>query len=557
MRLFLRTLFASALASVLVVSPGVSRDASASNHGTYVSGGTAVARADGQPVADEGSVVCDNGNGVGVGGLCLAFGGGNAVAIDDVAAGENVPYQVCVDNSGDGVCTSPDFGACADDVYFSHDDAGNFFNPVGPLPTGFRSGCSGGPWKGYVVFLCEGAHAVGAGAHTHAAVEGTGEVVTGGEGFGTFCGGTRIAQSRKPYTVGSGARYLSGGTAASRQNGKTVVDEGSVVCNNGDNVGVGGFCTSFGGGNAMAVFDAAAGTDVAFQVCVDNNGDGICTSPDFGTCADRVFFSHADNGAFYNPVGPLPAGFDPGCGARAWQGYVVFLCEGTHIEGITPHAHPATTGTGRVTTGGEGLGTFCGGSDAAPSRKRYRLDLSSSSNPCRLFATQNDDATGQVFQGFVQGSTAVADVSTVSVRCRVTVNGVTVAATPKGTGAGASTTFAQVSFGADETDVVRLCSDVSDGHSSRTTCSAATFTSVPGQATADLVAALAAQLGPIADPIACALLSGLAGNYGAVVVNAQGDVFVNGEAVLDCPPYDLGLESPLEGGAVRIVTAGF
>ena len=381
----LRTFVRVAVAASLVLTPGAVRSAAATPIGTettfgssarYVGGGTAVARADGQPLVDEGGVVCDDGNGVGVGGACLDFGGGNAVEIADEVAGENVPFQVCVDNSGDGVCTSPDNSLfCPDQVFFSHDDAGAFFNPVGPLPTGFSPGCAGGPWKGYVVMLCEGAHVVGTDAHSHAASSGTATVTSGGEGLGTFCGGMPVRPTRKPYTVGSGARYVAGGTAVVREDGQPTADEGSVVCNNGNNEGVGGFCTSFGGGDAMAVFDAAAQSDVAFQVCVDNDGDGFCTTPDTGPCADVVAFSHDDSGAFYNPVGPLPTGFSPGCGAGAWNGYVVFLCQGTHISGGVGHVHPATTGTGRVTSGGEGLGTFCGGSHAAPSRKRYQYGV--------------------------------------------------------------------------------------------------------------------------------------------------------------------------------------
>lgn len=43
-----------------------------------------------------------------------------------------------------------------------------------------------------------------------------------------------------------------------------------------------------------------------------------------------------------------------------------------------------------------------------------------------------------------------------------------------------------------------------------------------------------------ADPAACAVLKALAGSYacGTIVINSQGDVYVNGETQYDCPPYD-------------------
>ncbi|HWL37811.1 MAG TPA: hypothetical protein VNQ77_16615 [Frankiaceae bacterium] len=44
----------------------------------------------------------------------------------------------------------------------------------------------------------------------------------------------------------------------------------------------------------------------------------------------------------------------------------------------------------------------------------------------------------------------------------------------------------------------------------------------------------------VVDPLVCPVLASLAGDYVAVSVNSQGDVFVLGEPYWDCPPYDLG-----------------
>ncbi|HWL35159.1 MAG TPA: hypothetical protein VNQ77_03100 [Frankiaceae bacterium] len=573
----LRVRLAALTVACLTLVPGASPTASAAPGDTasYVSGGTAAARANGQTVVDEGTVVCDDGNGVGVGGFCLGFGGGDAVQVADATAGENVAFQVCVDNSGDGVCTSPDFGACADVVVFSHDDDGSFYNPVGPVPTGFAPGCAGGPWRGYVVFLCDGAHLAGADGHSHPATSGTGGVVSGGEGQGTFCGGTPIQQSRKPYTLGSGARYMSGGTAVVREDGQTTADEGSVVCNNGDNVGVGGFCVPFTGGNAVAVFDASLGEDVPFQVCVDNSGDGLCTSPESGPCADVIAFSHNDAGQFFNPLGPVPTGFAPGCGGGPWNGFVVFLCEGAHVQGGVPHPHTPTTGTGRVTTGGEGLGTFCGGSHAAPSRKRYttrpdadrlcQLGTSTDSSPEAPESTQTGFLSGgPVNRNGTLKCTVKVGVSTHSgafangaSRTVSGTNGVTVLApglvsfiAPEGvptylcaqfTEPDGSTLYFDDTTGAFSPDPDSECGlnvDVADSDPALD----------PAK---DAVAPLAEQ----ADVITCPLLAPLTGSYGVVDITAQGDVFVAGEPVVDCPPYDLGGTGPAVGGA-RVILGG-
>ena len=188
------------LASLAV--PGTAAQSAPS--ATYLAGGTVVAKEQGRPpAADEGAVVClpldVTGNNLGAGGGCVAFG--KSVRVTDVRYGTAVPFQVCVDNDGDGVCTSPDFGSCADQVFFSHDDNGANHNPLGPLPGGFAPGCPGGAWHGYVVYLCNGVHTAG-GAHAHPATAGTIEsLAVPGTGYGTFCGGVEKNQSNKPYVV--------------------------------------------------------------------------------------------------------------------------------------------------------------------------------------------------------------------------------------------------------------------------------------------------------------------------------------------------------------------
>ena len=197
-----RHLLAAIVAAGTLVAPVLHAEAEDSPR--YVAGGTAVVRDGGATLVDSGGMSCENATGNGGGGLCLPFGDGEpAVALHDDVNGEEVAFQVCIDNDGDGVCVSPDTSSpCPDQVFFSHNGAGEFFNPVGPLPTGFLDGCPGGPWRGYVVFVCEGVHRAPDGStHEHPATSGTGTVTTGGEGNGDFCGGTAPQPTRKPYVL--------------------------------------------------------------------------------------------------------------------------------------------------------------------------------------------------------------------------------------------------------------------------------------------------------------------------------------------------------------------
>ncbi len=179
---------------------------------TYVAGGVLVTRGDlladitGNPApVDDGGAVCSL-SGPDVGGACIDFGTTSNlfVRVDDAGSGTDVAFQVCIDNDGDSACGSPAFLPCGDDLFFSHDDSGGFHNPLGPLPTGFRSGCPGGPHNGYVVLLCEGVHAPAADdPHAHAATTGTVSLDSSGTGFGDFCGpnGQQGAGQIKRYEV--------------------------------------------------------------------------------------------------------------------------------------------------------------------------------------------------------------------------------------------------------------------------------------------------------------------------------------------------------------------
>lgn len=192
------TLVAACVLTIVTPQGGHAGERQASYEGT----GAHVIRVAGVTVRDEGSMTCSVSTGAGTGGSCLRFDPLNpspAVLVHDAALGAAVPFQVCLDNNGDGFCTSPESGPCADDIVFSHADGGAFFNPL-TVPNGFRPGC-GGPFPGYVVFICDGLHVDNTGAHTHTPTAGVTALVSEGSGTGNFCGGTPQNVSRKAYTL--------------------------------------------------------------------------------------------------------------------------------------------------------------------------------------------------------------------------------------------------------------------------------------------------------------------------------------------------------------------
>lgn len=205
MRSRLVLMLTAAASVVSLVSPG--HAAQGVERTTYTGGGALVAKQSGQaPVADTGLLTCSASTGQGIGGGCVSFGSDPlapaSVQVLDAVTADHVAFQVCLDNNGDGACVSPDRGPCADQIFFSHNDEGLFFNPLGPLPSTFKAGCPGGPWRGYVVFLCTGAHEAGGGSHAHPATEGSITVLpVPGSGFGNFCGGSTQDPSNKRYIV--------------------------------------------------------------------------------------------------------------------------------------------------------------------------------------------------------------------------------------------------------------------------------------------------------------------------------------------------------------------
>lgn len=138
---------------------------------------------------------------------------------------------------------------------------------------------------------------------------------------------------------------------------------------------------------------------------------------------------------------------------------------------------------------------------------------------CR-YAGVRDSQGGTAVSGVLLGVGAHPD-GPASFRCRITVNGVTVATALQVAGTPVAVTDA--SFSASDTDVVRVCSDYSSPHGSGSSC----VTQNP-----DTVAEALDRT----SEVACAVLPFAAGTYGPVTVDDDGDVRV-GNLTFDCYPY--------------------
>lgn len=203
--------------------------------------------------------------------------------------------------------------------------------------------------------------------------------------------GLVTASSALVGAADGGFTYHGPGVVVADEGGSTFVDNGAVVCEDTDGDGVheqgqGGVCIPFNAASpissnpAIHVSDDLVGEDVAFQVCVDNDGDGRCgfrTKEVGGVakelpgndpgCFDEIRFSHGDDESNINPLS-VPDGFQDGCADNGgFAGWVVMICAGAHAPtDHGSHPHEATDGTVQLTSVSSktGQGDFCGGPTA-------------------------------------------------------------------------------------------------------------------------------------------------------------------------------------------------
>lgn len=141
---------------------------------------------------------------------------------------------------------------------------------------------------------------------------------------------------------------------------------------------------------------------------------------------------------------------------------------------------------------------------------------------CRWSGFQDASVSGDTYAGVLTGVVASPSGGAVALTCRITVNGTTVVTVPSA----GRPVFAQNAWvTVDPTDVVRICSDVTQHAATTTTCA-------PWLPVQQMTVWL------LVDPAVCAALTELEGTYPLVTVDGQGDVYVAGSLFYDCPPYN-------------------
>ena len=170
---------------------------------------------------------------------------------------------------------------------------------------------------------------------------------------------------------------------------------------------------------------------------------------------------------------------------------------------------------------------------------------------CNFRAVQQQDATGQNFEGAAFGYVAHPGDGTATIRCFIAVNDSEVTSTPESTPtpAGVSATAGRLTYFAGETDVVTFHAEVCTSHGCFVHDYETVRQQIPPQEVIDLLISVIDTIDAILigiekdviDPIVCPILIGLEGDYAPlpIVINDQGDVFIAGEAFWDCPPYDI------------------
>ena len=152
-------------------------------------------------------------------------------------------------------------------------------------------------------------------------------------------------------------------------------------------------------------------------------------------------------------------------------------------------------------------------------------------------------SSGGDYAGVAYGYVAGDADDTVSVSCVIKVNGMAAASTPTASGTAAAVTHGPVAYRAGVFDDLDVCAVHSVNGVTAEACSAVFRDSLPPPAYWEVVEILldfVLELQPIwLGPTVCATLASMAGSYGPLVINAQGDVFVAGEPQWDCPPYDI------------------
>jgi hypothetical protein len=175
----------------------------------------------------------------------------------------------------------------------------------------------------------------------------------------------------------------------------------------------------------------------------------------------------------------------------------------------------------------------------------------STTGGCLLAAANLDNATAGTATGLIGDVSATTDSTglpvNATVTCWVDVNGGEVAGSRFSySGFGAQDGVDEVAFSATPDDAVSLCEQVGYGDGSTTSwCAPVADAAVPPRGWIRPVDDILDTTDPPPiDPTICPVLVEISGNYGAVTIGPDGDVYVidplgvGVSQLQDCPPYD-------------------
>lgn len=140
--------------------------------------------------------------------------------------------------------------------------------------------------------------------------------------------------------------------------------------------------------------------------------------------------------------------------------------------------------------------------------------------------------------GTLAGYAVTPEAGGGSFSCRLVVNGVDVAASTPTRGERVFVSAGSVAWSAHADDDIQVCAHVDwdDGHPPYRACDRYVTNQIPPQEVVDLVNAIVSPFDDFFLP--CLLFSSLTpGVPGVLDVTSEGDVFVAGEWLWDCPPY--------------------
>ena len=135
-----------------------------------------------------------------------------------------------------------------------------------------------------------------------------------------------------------------------------------------------------------------------------------------------------------------------------------------------------------------------------------------------------------------------APLTPISVECHVYKEGVFQGVILTASGVGFATGVTQYTYQASRDDVITLCDVVTVGGEAHTDCRDTTTSPIlpePVQETIDVVIDQIIRVLIWADPWICPVIGSLSGIWvpGVLDVTPEGDVYVAGEYLWDCPPY--------------------